>query len=282
MSQDATIIVDAIKSLKPNADLLKDYILPIISPIFSSLMGFFIAYFTLVHQEKIKIQKSRIDDINEWTIFVHQAMSSLIGIKGNYFDDLIDNPFKRVMSVPPLIGSFNKINKNLSCLVFLAQRKNLNNINESKWLKLPRIQAMIDNYNLLIDIWEKRSNEAQSYKQYILKNYGEDLTSQTVEELLMSPEFISLSVLTERAIILTDSLIIEMNDFLTNFPDVAKSFIKKKYLKNYGGIIFYSSNQNKKLIKYFERSIEIDYKALSFITGKTEKYLKDLFVAGYE
>lgn len=88
--------------------------------------------------------------------------------------------------------------------------------------------------------------------------------------------------LTERAIKYTDDLIIEMKDFMAEFPEIGKSFIRKKSLRNYGPVITYSSEGNQRLLAIIEKSPEVNYQLLAELLGETEEQVRSEYTTGYE
>ncbi len=287
MSYEIEQIVQAIESLKQEPNTFKNYLFPIISGVLSSLLGFAVAYFTLKYQENNQIQKERINAINDWMLAAEGAMSSLIAIKSNYHGNLGKNPFQRTLCIRSLIHSTNKLDKNLSSISFVMPRMEDKNSQKVKWRQLPRIRMMIENYNFIIELWNKRSEIERPIKEKLIKDYGGSLAHAMVDreqifKSVNSSEFIVLMDLTQTAIMYTDDLIIELMDFMTKFPSIGKSFVKDKYLKRYGPIMFYTAEGNQKLLALIEKTPEVDYSIFAELYDESEKQVRYRYTTGYE
>lgn len=77
------IIVGVVDNLNPEINYFKDYIFPIVSAFFASILGAITAYFTLRHQDIIKIEKEKLDTINKWTLIAQQVQADLFALKSN-------------------------------------------------------------------------------------------------------------------------------------------------------------------------------------------------------
>lgn len=286
MNEEVKALVEAINSLKPEAGYFKDYIFPITTALFSSLLGAGVAYFTIRNQDNSLIQKYRVHAINEWMLCAEDALQSLISIKQNYHGKLESNPFQRAMVVRSLIGITRKIDKDISNIAFLVPRKNQPKSHNVKWRQLPRIRSLMHNYNLVVDVWNKRSEIERPIKEKLMQDYGELAYVHVNRDQIFESVGISKSTLlmdiTERAIRFTDDLIVEFYDFLENFPNVAKSIIAKKYLDRYGPIITYTTGGNIKLENLMMKSIEVDYSILADLFGETEERIREEYDTGYE
>jgi len=120
-------LVQAIESLQQESNPLKDYIFPLVTGFFSSILGAFVAYFTLRHRDRTQLEKERINTVNDWSLLAEGAMSSLIAIKYNYHGKLNNNPFQRTLQIRSLIHSTKKLDKNLSSLSFIIPKNMIRN-----------------------------------------------------------------------------------------------------------------------------------------------------------
>lgn len=286
MNEETKLLVDAIESFQRDSNHFKDYIFPLVSGFFASILGAGVAYFTIRYQDNSQIQKDRVQSINDWMLSAEGASQSLISIKSNYHGMLTSNPFQRTMEVRSLIGDSKKINKDLTQLSFIIPRKNKPDTHNIKWRQLPRIRAMIHNYNLIIDMWNKREEIERPIKEKLMHDYSELAFANVTREQIFSSVGISnftvLMDITERVLILTDQILIELNDFLENFPEIGKSLVKEKYRDRYGPIITYSSINNPKLLNLLEETVEVDYAILAELFGKSEESLRSEYKTGYE
>ncbi len=286
MTHEAEIIAQAIEGLRQESDIVKDYMFPLASGLFSSLLGGGVAYFTLRYHENIQIEKEKMDAANKWMLIVENAFSSLISIKSNYHGKLEVNPMQRASTIPALILNAKPIIEDLTKLSFILPKKEDKYSYNIKWRGIPRIRGMINNYNHILDVWEKRNEIDRPIKEKILHDYTDqgfvNVTTEQVFKSVSKASFISLIDLTEKAIKLTDDLIIELHDFLLEFPDAAKPLIKTEKLKRYGSLFTFSSKENPILLGMLVKSTEVSYELLSQLYGKTIDQIKEDYRTGYE
>jgi hypothetical protein len=283
MPQGIEGIVKAIESLQQEASLFKDYVFPIASAFFTSLLGAGVAYLTFNHQDKIKIEKERMSIVNHWTLIVDEAITTLITIKQNYHEKITDNPFERAMFIPFMLFSSKKIEEEYSHLSFLV--KNKKDDNNEKWSQISRIRAMISNYNYIQDIWNERNKVIVSFRESLFKDNNSKPFTELSAEVIISKagadSFGALIDLTEHAIILTDDILIELDDFLNNFSTYAKSVIDIKTIKKYGTILSISTKENKFRQELIEKSKGANYKIIAPFFGVTEEEIKTRYSTGY-
>lgn len=105
---------------------------------------------------------------------------------------------------------------------------------------------------------------------------------EQIFESVGASNFISLIDLNERAIRFTDDLIMELNDFMKEFPDIGKSLVNTKKLKRYGTILTFSSNENPTLIDIIKKSPEVDYEILSELFGRPAEEIRKEYRSVYE
>ena len=120
MHQETELLVSAIESLKQEQNIFKDYIFPIASAFFTSLLGAFIAYLALNRQESLKLEKEKLIAANKWTLDAERARSSLISIKGNYYKQLQSHPIQRLVSIPTILLKSEPVLENYQDLAFIV------------------------------------------------------------------------------------------------------------------------------------------------------------------
>ena len=285
MREETELVVKAIESLQQEGNAFKDYIFPLITGFFSSVLGAFVAYITINHQDKIKLEKERVHTINDWILLAEGAMQSLIAIKGNYHGQLSNNPFQRALTTRAFIHSTKKIEKNISELSFIIPKKDDKKAVAEKWRQLPRIRAIFENYNFAIELWNKRSEYGRPLIEKILKDNSSlahtEVTREQIFESVNAADFIVLIDLTEKAIRFTDDFIIELNDFIAEFPKIGKSLVNKKATDKYGSIISYKVEENPILLNLIKNSPEVDYTILAELFGLTVEEVKNEYTTGY-
>ena len=286
MTQETELLVKAIEGLKQEPNLFKDYIFPIASAFFTSILGALIAYFALNRQESLLLEKNNLIAANKWILDAIRARDSLIAIKTNYHKQLKANPFQRVAAIPTVIKKSEPILENYQDLAFLVPSEDDVGQSSHKWAQIPRINAMVCNYNSLLHMWEKRNEINEEFKQSIVRYCGGNANA------LISPEeaisafgeagMVALIDVTERCIKLTDHIIIELGEFLEDFPGYVKTIINLKRIKKFGKIIQYTDNGNEALISLAEPEVEVDFSNVQELFGETVQNLKKRHSTGYE
>ncbi|HEY9200871.1 MAG TPA: hypothetical protein VIQ81_04660 [Gammaproteobacteria bacterium] len=213
-------------------------------------------------------------------------MQSLISIKQNYHSNLSNNPFQRTLVTRAFIHNKKAIDKNISELSFIIPKKDDEEAKKEKWRQLPRIRAIIENYNFAIELWDKRSEFGRPLLEKILKDHSNmahaNITREQIAESVTPADFIVLIDLTEKAIKFTDDFIIELNDFIAEFPRIARLIITPKAIKKHGSIINYDIKVNPILLGLIEKNPEPDYDMLASLFGLTVEEVKNEFTTGYE
>jgi hypothetical protein len=157
---------------------------------------------------------------------------------------------------------------------------------DEKWSQITRINAMVSNYNSLLHMWEKRNELNEAFKKSIFGAYGNNafvnITPADAEAAFGSAGLVSLIDVTERCIKLTDHIIIELNDFLENFPDFAKTKINLKRLKHFGKLINYSNNENEILLDLIKPEVNVDFTSVQVWFGQSIKDIEKRHTTGYE
>ena len=284
MHNETELIVNAIESLRQEGGIFKDYIFPIASAFFTSLLGAGIAYKSFRYQEDIKIEKEKMDTANKWILLAYEARSSLIAIKQNYYGMLTEHPVQRTLVIPTILLTTRPIVEDYSQLSFLVPK--LLNDEYPKWSQIPIIIAMIHNYNHVQELWLKRNEIEKPIKEKIMKQYAtEAFADVNLEQIFLCVDkanFAMLVDLTEYVIRLTDDLLVELDDFIANFPVYAKTHINSEKLKRWGSVLTYSNNGNEKLIAMLEKSPNVDYSTLTTLFGKTTDQLNQRYSTDYK
>jgi hypothetical protein len=281
--EETELLVKAIEGLKQEPNYIKDYIFPIASALFTSVLGAGIAFFTLRHQEEIQFEKEKMNNANKWTLKIEEARASLIAIKGNYSGELLSDPFQRISAIPTILFHALPIAEDYQDLSFIVPKEGQES---EKWSQITQIRAMVSNYNYILKLWEQRNDLNQAFKVKLLQAHGNNahmkLSINDVIQAVGRADVVILIDLNERVIKLTDDLIRETDDFLSKFPKYAKSKIKYKRLKKYGSILTFSNNDNKKLLEIIERSPEVDFSPVEDLFGSTAEEINKRHETGYE
>ncbi len=279
-------LIDAILELKQEPSYFKDYLFPIVSAFFSSILGAAIAYFTLRWQENIKIEKEKMDIANKWLLIAEGARSNLLAIKSNYHGKLDRNPFNRLGLIPTILIEDNPIEVKYHELSFVVPTAKPNENTYPKWSQIPRFRAMIENYNHAIALWKQRNILSEEFKDKLIQAHGNAIIDGfSLEHALAAvgrPFLIKFIDLTERLVKLTDDLVIEIDDFLDNFPKYAKTRIRYKRLKRYGSVLTYSNSDNNALLDIIKKSPEADFSRYEALFGESHETISKRHQTGYE
>ncbi|NQY64249.1 MAG: hypothetical protein HRT38_11045 [Alteromonadaceae bacterium] len=145
---------------------------------------------------------------------------------------------------------------------------------------------MVSNYNYLLKLWEQRNEINQKFKEIILTSIGNkayaNLNLQEVEKAIGKANLVILIDFTERCILLTDDIIIELDSFLADFSTFVKTKVDTKRLKKYGTIITYSNNDNQALLDLIKKSPVVDFSSVEHLFGETDGNIKKRHKTGYE
>lgn len=284
MNPETEQIIQAIQSLKQESNLFKDYLFPILSAFFASILGATAAYFSLKYHHYVETEKEKLDIINKWFLVGEEARSNLIAIKQNYHGTLNDHPIQRMLALPTILFIAAPIAEDYSKLSFLIPKGPSNS--GPKWSQIPRIRAMIHNYNYLLELWRKRNEIERPIKEAILYQFPATTYDAIDPDQVMGyadkASLLLLIDLTEHVIRLTDDLLIEFNDFSSNFPNYAKILINLKQVEHYGSVLSNPLNGTKKLAAIHAKSPEANYQPVTELFGMTVEQLKQRHTTGYE
>lgn len=279
MTDDWSALIEVIKSLKEEPDFLKSYIWPIVTGLTSALLGAGIAFWTIKHQEIIQIEKDKLDSGNLLILKALQGQAHLVAWKANYSQGLSDEPLHRLVSIPRMVSTYNPIEYKIESILFTIRKPSSDEV-LSKWSNVVRIMSMIENYNELRAILDKRSF---SYEKIV------EIISETPPAPVISPALIQQLIphgllretldLTEKTVLMVDDLIIELASFLQVFPDVLTASIKTKKIKHYGNVLTTSSPPDEYNYLY-ERCREVNYQRLAEIFNEDEVSVRQRYSIG--
>lgn len=286
MHQETELLVEAIKSLYSEPNYFKDYVFPIASAFFTSILGGAIAYLTLRSQENVQIEKEKMDATNKWTLNAEEARGTLFAIKGNYHGGLDDNPFQRLTAIPSTLFKAKPLAEDFHGLSFIVPAGEEAKEDLPKWSQIPRVRAMVSNYNYVLELWEQRNTLNEQFKARVLEEHGDKakmmLSHDDIVQAVGQAFLVAFIDLNERVIRLTDDLILELDDFMSEFPKFAKRKIQLKRLKRYGSILVHSNNENPHILELLKKSPDPDYGVLSQIFSEPEEDIRARFSTGYE
>lgn len=288
MSNEFQDLIHVIKDLKPEDNPLKDYFFPIVISFVSSFMGALFAYFVFKRQDWLIFEKEKLNTINKVMITAINVFHELSRIKGDYADRVNkdSNPIQRALVFPPLAARTQTISFPLELMTFIAPHKKNGKPEYPKWSQIPIFSALSRNFNIIVDIIEKRNLLDLEIKKSLMQAHrergytGDGVDPQILHETIKREDLGNWIILTEKIIVLVDDLIVEFNDLLHHFPSYVRSKIKMDKIKNYGGIVTFNHANNSTL--FLEKIIPPDYEIVAALLGVEVDEAKSILSTGYE
>jgi hypothetical protein len=227
-----------------------------------------------------------MDVTNKWTVNAEEAIANLIAIKENYHGELTGDPFQRLTAIPSILFKEKPLAEDIHGLYFIVPSSEDNKGEIHKWSQILRVRALLSNYNNLLQQWEHRNTLNEQFKSSVLDKYKDKdrmtLTPIEMAQAVSHPFLVALIDINERTIGSTDDIILELDDFLTNFPEFAKLKIQVKRLKRYGSVLIHSNNGNPHILQMLKKSPDPDFQILSQIFKEPEEYIRKRFTTSYE
>jgi hypothetical protein len=287
-SLDTSELVKAIYSLKSDENYFKDYVLPVLTLLLSSLISAGLAYkiarMTNDKAERIKHEKQKVTICNTWTLQAELCIQRLISIK-EHFKYLDSQPYQRTLVIPPIILN-EKVRPTLP-LADLSFVTSPLNKGDFKWRQITYINLMFENYDYLISLVTKRTLLREELSKLLFLNtefnQKKGVTSSLDDaiKIMDLPSLCLLLQLTEHVIVMTDDLILMFNDFIYEFPDMVESQIDSKILGKAMAILKFDKSKNEYRNQFMPRSPLADFTSLSEITGLSMEMLKDMYRQTY-
>ncbi len=285
MHEEIDRMVSAIESLRQENNVFKDYVFPITMSLLSTLLGAGVAYHAFNRKEIIQREKEKIQVSNKCILIMESALSSLVTLKSTYFEKLDNDPRRRALIVCSIITLPKKLEFEISSLIFLVSLPENPEAISFKWRNILLIENLIENYNYMIDIWEKRNELDRRMREGLNNHFKlEDpflpLMNITCKQIIDSPlanDYYSLIKLTEEAIHFTDEIICEIYKFLTEFPKFVQEYISRKHLNQYGPILPYNANAKPELLPHINKSPPVDFAIYAQVLNQPEEILRKHF-----
>ena len=255
-------LVEAIDGLK--GGLFKDYVYPIAMALVSTFLGAAVAFWTVRHQENVKIEKDKLSIANRWILKMEEARTNLFAIKRNYHGELTDHPFERLAVVPTNPVKHKRLDEDYTNLTFVVPHGLHPDAVPYRWSQITRIRAILSNYNELMGIWERRHDLNEKFKDSIQSNHpGHLITGISFQDAINAhgpDNMLRLIDCNETALRLTDSLLEEFTDYVVNFPGFVQTKIDLKLIKRHGTLISYYGDTSDELYRLLQRSPRADYR----------------------
>jgi len=283
MSNDALMIASAILNLQQESSSFKDYIFPTLTTSGSVLLGYLVANNTFTKQEIIKSEIARVNDFNKFLVAIDSGMQTLIAVKNTYKGKLNSNPIERALNIPKINCYFSPT-PDVTMVVFLAKA---NEYSETRnfyetWNNLPRVNAMLGNFQYLQDIVNHRNSVLSELREfYQLDAQGRSILNPNALTLDQFKVLKSVVDLTEGVICMVEGLLKEYYSCLKGIPNAAKLAINEKLTKKHVQILTYS-NPSLQFRDAFSPVPGVDISELASLLGTTEDVARTSFITGYE
>lgn len=225
-------------------DWLKDYLMPIGTLLISAVVAYFSAISGYEWQDRFQVNKLKVDTVNKTIMTFQNMQGTLLSLKANYARSLPGDPLQRACAMPQLIYSYNPVALNYEHLVQVIMSTD-ENLHQNPWLHIASYISMQDQFNQLNKIIDKRNVIDFQVKDDLAKKYNRK--SYSLQEVLegVDPIFLQKYVeLTEIIINMVDNMIVSTNDFLSNFPQLAKEMMGSNLSKHYKMINAYKNNSD--------------------------------------
>ncbi|NIG21293.1 hypothetical protein F3J37_21710 [Pantoea sp. Al-1710] len=293
MDQYSLLLIKSLIEATQQDHPFKDFIFPVVSSLFSAIMGGLIAIYINNQQEISKAEKDKFKCSMHLMFTIIESLNNLITVKENYRNIDTKNPYLRLWIFPETLLKADRISIDLPDFSFIKELKTCNfsrkermkrfishsifrkavekpsNLELGKsWRNLSRLSALISNYNTAIYQIEKRNvlddDARKKVHDYIKdKSIKDDASFQmALHACLSDKEIHNLIDLTELTISLIDHVIKEMDSFVREFPDIAESNINLSKLKTGKRLIRY--NNDRQAYAYcLKKNIEPDFHLLA-------------------
>ncbi|HHE1766796.1 TPA: hypothetical protein ACO347_003450 [Salmonella enterica subsp. enterica serovar Strathcona] len=283
MSNDALMIASAILNLQQESSIFKDYIFPTLTTSGSVLLGYLVANNTFTRQEIIKSEIERVNNFNKFFVAIDSGMQTLIAVKNTYKGRINTSPIERALTIPK-INCFFSPTPDVTLVVFLAKANKYSETSSfyETWNNLPRVNAMLGNFQYLHDKVNHRNSVLSQLREfYQLNAQGQSYLNPN---LLTPDQFKVLKTaidLTEGVVSMVEGLLREYYSCLKNMPIAAKLSINEKLTKKHVEILTYS-NPSPLFRDSFSKVPEVNISELANVLGTTEDVAKASFITGYE
>jgi len=270
-------VTEAIHGLYSNP--IKDYIFPAISALSSAALGAWAAFYAVNTQERNRIHIQNVDSINDATLKASEARNILMAIKSNYHNELSSSPYQRLMTIPRIPIDEPAINFKISTLVFLAPT-DVGDI-YSKWQRIEHLDILFKNYNQALFIWKKRNESFEEMIPQLRQLHAKKISDEHLLELFGQSKICEVSDLTEKAIMLTDELLVELSCFIIGFPEIAKNSIPTKIRKKTRKIIIVRLPTEESAVDLLSISPMLDYDMTAALHACSVQEIKNLYRSIY-
>lgn len=299
LNQHTGDIAKAIESLRPTTDYVKDYVFPVTMAFASAFLGGVSAVYINKKQELKNITRDNLVTSIQAVALAQDCLNNLVSIKTNYLKIDSDEPLIRAANFTTIITTFDNVTFNTNSLYFIRQIPTANkSLFESifwkikhrvfrmkiktpspkelrgTWRNTVRVGAMFRNYNEAMGMLRFRNELNEQVKDKV-SLYGE-LSLGRMRIALGKRLCAGFIDITESSIALIDHVMVELHNFLSEFPAIAESNIELSRVREWGGVPTYVNTQDA-FLKCMEPIKKPDFKKFYDYTGMSEKEAQDKY-----
>ncbi len=244
--EDMQLLVKAIESIKPEDNLIRDYLYPIILAFVSAVMGSLLGYYVILKRAQDEAEKVKIDATNKLLLEAVDCFHDLVAIKDNYLGKLSDKPAQRLVCVPPILMHHRPSNPEFSGMYYLA--KNASKLFKNRTLQetqdsfanIPRIKLLFENYNTALEMWKTRNELVLPvFEAIVTGNSTTGVANVSFGDMVRSTSHAKIAQLidlNEKVLSLTDELLADFMRLMVELPKISEKLISKKVMEKYGEV----------------------------------------------
>lgn len=273
--EDLQLLVKGIESIKPENNLIKDYVYPVVLAFVSAVMGSLFGYYIILKRTQEEAEKTKIDATNKLILEAIDCFHNLEAIKHNYLGKLTDNPSQRLVSVPPILMHQRPSNPEFAGMFYLAKgaSKTFKNLTfqetQDNFANIPRIKIIFENYNTALEMWKTRNELALPIFETIVSgNSTTGVANVNFHDMVRSTSHAKIAQLidlNEKVLSLTDNLLADFMKLMTELPKISEQLISKKVMEQYGKV--FKPEFSPETLETVLNSVPVDQEALRKILG---------------
>lgn len=251
---------------------VQDFLFPFLLSAMSAMMGAYAAYHLLKRSEWIAEERKRLELLNKMSILAVDAFYQMLAIKSNYLGLLDSNPRKRIVTVPTIPLECKNFEVPHEFYLLLASV--YITVKDYRWSQPGIYMVLVKNYKATLNCWNTRNEINQECKNSLMNGKAVvELEEEHIDEIFSEDKLCQWVDFTERSLVLTDDMLIEINSLVNDLSEITKKVISPKIIRKYGAMNCNIGDFNKKLLI---RVPEVDISSLDFF-HRDDIWLKDRF-----
>lgn len=239
-------IIDAIKGINESGSIVKNYVLPVLLPMLSAFLSYFISVRVFNRQEIVKAEKRKVDVVNQSMCKLFSALTTLLQVKSNYYDGVCasSNPIERALMFPVVVIYGTPISIDVSELTCFISEGKVANSGKYKNMEVDiiMIEDLLRRYNSLLEAIKLRNDFDKECRGKIISAAGSPVPSARMKNddivnVIGASDAAYYVDLTERLMLMIDGLLNDIHSLLKEFPLYSESKINKKLTRGYAQIL---------------------------------------------